>query len=391
MEDEIIFSEVIEELGLIWEETDITNLDLRDTEDKLSYKDQTENYKKAWNMAKYRTQILRQGLETLNEAKQNLANAESQLEFMEEERIDLMTTIENKNKHILEIEKKAAKSAEDAKAALALYTKANNQIKDVMYQASEKRVTMQMEKDDLQEQLQQLRKIMDAQAQDQKNMIDYLNKKMAEVETEKNRNAKAVEIFYDSMNECKKHLNDTMMQSEKEKILSQRAIIKLQNNLRNISEELTESKKSVTNSEAEKIVSKTTIGKLQNYLRNLSVELKESEKSVTYSKADKNILHRTITTLQDNKWNLVEQLEEPQKRFLNETDKVQVAEQRTKELAKIIDDQKLDKETALAKLDKLDKDKTDLENQLRLKEKEVELLYNSIETERNQHESAMKE
>ncbi|CAC5415455.1 MYH [Mytilus coruscus] len=404
MEDEIIFSVVIEKPDLLWEETAIANLDLRDTEDNLSYKDQAEKYqkdwnmtrqnlvsdephlefmeeridlmttienmdtednlsykdqaekcKKEWNIAKYKNNILRQELEKLNEAKQNLANAKQHMEFMEQERIYLMTTIENKNKHILEIENKADKSAEDAKAALALYTKANNQIKDVMYQATEKRATMQKEKDDLQEQLQQLKKIMDAEAQDHRNIVDYLNKKMAQVENEKNRNAKTVEFFYSSINECKKQLKDTMMQSEKEKIISQRAITKLQNNLGKLSEELRIYTKSATNSEADKI-----------------------------------ILHRAIRKLRDNLWNLAEELEESKKRTLDEANKVQEAEQRVMELSKIIDAQTQDEKTDTAKLDKLDKENKDLENQQRSNEHEVELLYNSLETERSQHESAMK-
>lgn len=52
-------------------------------------------------------------------------------------------------------------------------------------------------------------------------------------------------------------------------------------------------------------------------------------------------------------------------RLLNKTDKLQVAEQKVIELTKSMNDQKQDKELSLAKLDQLDKENKDLENQLR--------------------------
>lgn len=71
---------------------------------------------------------------------------------------------------------------------------------------------MQMENDQLQEQLQKLTKIKDAEAQDQRNMIAHLKKKMAEVENENNRNAKTAERFHRRRNEYKQQLNPTLMQ-----------------------------------------------------------------------------------------------------------------------------------------------------------------------------------
>ncbi|VDI25894.1 Hypothetical predicted protein, partial [Mytilus galloprovincialis] len=145
-----------------------------------------------------------------------------------------------------------------------------------------------------------------------------------------------------------------VIKKEADKITSQRAVTKLQSNLRIVSEDLRGSRQSVTNSEAEKIVSQRTILRLQNNLRNVFEELDD------------------LTT-----------------RLLNKTDKLQVAEQKVIELTKSMNDQKQDKETSLAKLDQLDKENKDLENQLRSNEIELELLKTSIETERNKHESAM--
>lgn len=77
-------------------------------------------------------------------------------------------------------------------------------------------------------------------------------------------------------------------------------------------------------------------------------------------------------------------------RFLSVTDKLQGAEQKVFELTKNIEDQNRDKETAAAKLDKLEKENEYLVNQLRSNEIKMELLNNSHETERKKHESAMK-
>lgn len=93
-----------------------------------------------------------------------------------------------------------------------MYTKANNQIKDLKRQVNAKCVTMLMEKDDMQEQLQQLKKIYDAEAQDKQKMIECLKTTMAEAENEKNRNADTVQMLYNRIYECQGQLNVTKMQ-----------------------------------------------------------------------------------------------------------------------------------------------------------------------------------
>lgn len=72
---------------------------------------------------------------------------------------------------------------------------------------------MQTEIDQLQEQLQKLKKIKDAEAQDQRKMIDYLMKKMAEVENDKNRNANSWGMLNRRKNEYKQQqLKSTLIQ-----------------------------------------------------------------------------------------------------------------------------------------------------------------------------------
>ncbi|CAG2208376.1 unnamed protein product [Mytilus edulis] len=221
----------------------------------------------------------------LDKAKHNLDNAKQQMELMVEENKSLKATIENKNKHILETENKAAK---DAKAAFVLYTNSNNQLKDVIHQANKNHVKMQMEKDQLQEQLQKLTKIKNAEAKDQRKMIDHLKKKMAEVENENNKNAKTAERSHRRKNECKQQLKATLMQSEKERITSQRTIANLQNNIRTLNEELKEYKK------------KRTITELQTKIRNLFKELNDLKtRNVIFQQSLMGVLDNDITPAVD--------------------------------------------------------------------------------------------
>lgn len=93
-----------------------------------------------------------------------------------------------------------------------MYTVTNNHFKDEIHEFDEKYVRIIREKDHLHEQLQTLKKIKDAEFQDQRKMIDHLKKKMAEVENENDINAKSAEMFHRKRNYCEQQLKATMMQ-----------------------------------------------------------------------------------------------------------------------------------------------------------------------------------
>ncbi|XP_052079195.1 uncharacterized protein LOC127717552 [Mytilus californianus] len=126
---------------------------------------------------------------------------------------------------------------------------------------------------------------------------------------------------------------------------------------------------------------------LKNILQDKLSKVKRLEARVMLSKEEKVKLKKDNADLKHKLQSLKKKLKEFENRCIP---KVLETERNIKELENTIEDLRDENRNHMLKLEKFNEEKTEFEKQLRLKDDKVELLYNSLEKERPEHESAMK-